>query len=155
MASVIHYKFKSAKDYDTFNFDGAGVPVWELKNEIIAAKKLGKSNDYELIISNAQNQQGTQLNNVELASLSFLDYTDDNQIIQRNASVLVRRVPAASKHRARPVPEYKTPYSQQSTSIANKLVSTKSSKEDEDARIQGMLQESTLHWDRNQEMPSQ
>lgn len=66
MASVIHYKFKSAKDYDTFNFDGAGVPVWELKSEIITAKKLGKSNDYELIISNAQNQQGIQLNKYQI-----------------------------------------------------------------------------------------
>lgn len=74
MASVIHYKFKSAKDYDTFCFDGAGVPVWELKNEIVAAKKLGKSNDYELIISNAQNQQGMQPNKGQIYSNLFIAF---------------------------------------------------------------------------------
>ena len=61
MSSLIHYKFKSAKDYDTYRFDGAGVPVWELKAEIVNAKKLGKSNDFDLIISNAQTNEGRKL----------------------------------------------------------------------------------------------
>ena len=56
--SAIHYKFKSAKDYDTYRFEGAGIPVWDLKNEIIRAKKLEKSQDFDLVISNAQTNEG-------------------------------------------------------------------------------------------------
>lgn len=56
--SAIHYKFRSAKDYDSYRFDGAGIPVWELKNEIIEAKKLNKSDDFDLVITNAQTNHG-------------------------------------------------------------------------------------------------
>lgn len=59
MSSFIHYKFKSAKDFDTYRFEGAGVPVWELKQEIVAAKKLGKGLDFDLVIINAQTNEGT------------------------------------------------------------------------------------------------
>ena len=59
MSAAIHYKLKSAKDYDTYRFDGAGIPVWELKNEIIERKKLGKSDDFDLVILNAQTNEGT------------------------------------------------------------------------------------------------
>ena len=58
--SSIHYKFRALKDYDTYSFEGAGIPVWELKQEIIAAKKLNRANDFDLIISNAQTNQGIQ-----------------------------------------------------------------------------------------------
>ena len=58
MSSFIHYRFKSAKDYDTYKFEGAGVPVWELKQEIIQAKRLGKGMDFDLAISNAQTNEG-------------------------------------------------------------------------------------------------
>ena len=58
--SSIHYKFRSLKDYDTYTFEGAGVPVWELKQEIISAKKLNRANDFDLIISNAQTNQGNK-----------------------------------------------------------------------------------------------
>lgn len=58
MSSVIYYKFRSAREYDVFRFEGASVPVWELKAEIVAAKKLPKTNDYDLIISNAQTNIG-------------------------------------------------------------------------------------------------
>ncbi len=56
--SHIFYKFKSAKDYDTYRFEGGGIPVWELKREIVLAKKLGKSNDFDLILTNAQTNEG-------------------------------------------------------------------------------------------------
>lgn len=59
--SHIFYKFKSAKDYDAYKFEGAGIPVWELKREIVQAKKLGKTNDFDLILTNAQNNEGTWL----------------------------------------------------------------------------------------------
>ena len=36
------------------------MPVWELKQEIISAKKLNRANDFDLIISNAQTNQGNK-----------------------------------------------------------------------------------------------
>ena len=80
MSSIIHYKFRSAKEFDSYHFEGAGIPVWQLKVEIIENKKLEKSTDFDLVISNAQTN---------------VDYTDDSQIISRNTSVVVRRVPVA------------------------------------------------------------
>lgn len=68
--SAIHYKFKSAKDYDTYRFEGAGIPVWDLKNEIIRAKKLEKSQDFDLVISNAQTNEGMIL----IHTFSFDNY---------------------------------------------------------------------------------
>ena len=56
--SHIFYKFKSAKDYDAYKFEGAGIPVWELKREIVQAKRLGKSTDFDLILTNAQSNDG-------------------------------------------------------------------------------------------------
>jgi len=56
--SVIRYRFKSSKDFDTITFEGNGIHVWELKDEIIAAKKLARSADFDLVISNAQSSEG-------------------------------------------------------------------------------------------------
>jgi hypothetical protein len=58
--SVIYYKFKAAKDsdYDVFTFDGQGATVFDVKREIIRAKKLGKGTDFDLAIYNAQTDEG-------------------------------------------------------------------------------------------------
>jgi hypothetical protein len=53
----VHYKFKSAKDYDTVTFDGAFISVAELKREIIAQKKL-TANGNDLLLENAQTTEG-------------------------------------------------------------------------------------------------
>jgi DWNN domain len=57
--SVIRYRFKSAKDFDTLTFDGPSLHVWEVKDEIIVAKKLQKSLDFDLVLTNAQTNEGT------------------------------------------------------------------------------------------------
>ncbi|RUP43089.1 brain my038 protein [Jimgerdemannia flammicorona] len=61
--SVVYYKFKSAKDsdYDLYTFDGTGTSVFDLKKEIITAKKLGKGTDFDLAIYNAQTDEGSVL----------------------------------------------------------------------------------------------
>lgn len=59
--SLIFYKFKSAKDFDSYKFDGAGIPAWELKREIVQAKRLGKTNDFDLILTNATTNEGMLL----------------------------------------------------------------------------------------------
>ncbi|KAL0088194.1 DWNN domain-containing protein [Phycomyces blakesleeanus] len=80
--SVIYYKFKAAKDsdYDFFTFDGAGATVFDVKREIIRAKKLGKGTDFDLAIYNAQTDE---------------EYKDDVFLVPRNTSVIVRRLPAS------------------------------------------------------------
>lgn len=59
--SIIRYRFKSSKDFDSITFEGNGIHVWELKDEIISAKKLARSADFDLIISNAQSNEGKYL----------------------------------------------------------------------------------------------
>jgi protein MPE1 len=60
--SVVYYKFKAAKDqdFDVYTFDGAGTSVFDLKREIIRAKKLGKGTDFDLAIYNSQSNEGKQ-----------------------------------------------------------------------------------------------
>lgn len=78
--SVVFYKFKSAKEFDSATFDGTGISVFDLKREIIIKKKLGKGLDFDLHLYNAQNENE--------------EYTDDQMMITRNSSVLVKRNPA-------------------------------------------------------------
>ncbi|KAI8050637.1 DWNN domain-containing protein [Gilbertella persicaria] len=80
--SVIYYKLRSAKDsdYDVFTFDGPGATVFDLKREIIRAKKFGKGTDFDLAVYNAQTDE---------------EYKDDMFVVPRNTSVIVRRLPAA------------------------------------------------------------
>ena len=58
MSSVVHYKFKSSKDYDTVSFDGAYISAGDLKRSIIQQQKLGKATDFDLQITNAQTNDG-------------------------------------------------------------------------------------------------
>lgn len=56
----VHYKFKSAKDFSTINFDGSYISVGDLKRAIVEQKKLGKSiENFDLQITNAQTNEGT------------------------------------------------------------------------------------------------
>ena len=56
--SHIHYKYKSCKDYDIITFDGLHISLADLKKAIIQRKKLIKSTDFDLEITNAQTQEG-------------------------------------------------------------------------------------------------
>ena len=56
--SVIHYKFKSSKDYDSVTFDGLALPLGDLKLQIVQQKKLGKVTDFDLVVTNAQTNEG-------------------------------------------------------------------------------------------------
>ncbi|CEP07044.1 hypothetical protein [Parasitella parasitica] len=80
--SVIYYKLRSAKDsdYDVFTFDGPGATVFDLKREIIRAKKFGKGTEFDIAVYNAQTDE---------------EYKDDVFVVPRNTSVIVRRLPAA------------------------------------------------------------
>lgn len=55
----VHYKFKSALEYDTVTFDGLHISVKDLKNAIIQQKRIGRSTDFDLQVTNAQTKEGT------------------------------------------------------------------------------------------------
>ncbi|CAM9167955.1 unnamed protein product [Bubo scandiacus] len=73
----VHYKFSSLLQYDTVTFSGLHISLGDLKRHIMGRQKL-KVTNCELQISNAQTGE---------------EYTDDNTLIPKNSSVIVRRVP--------------------------------------------------------------
>lgn len=75
----IHFKFKSAKEFDTVTFAGTVIRVLDLKKAIIEKKKLNKGLDFDLVITDAQNGKV---------------YDDENMQLPRNTSVTVKRIPS-------------------------------------------------------------
>lgn len=55
----VHYKFKSALDFDTITFDGLHISVADLKKSIVHQKRIGKTMDFDLHITNAQTKEGS------------------------------------------------------------------------------------------------
>ncbi|VEN43520.1 unnamed protein product [Callosobruchus maculatus] len=78
----VHYKFKSALEYDTVTFDGLHISVKDLKNAIIQQKRIGKSTDFDLQVTNAQTKEV---------------YVDDNVLIPKNTSLLIARIPVTAQ----------------------------------------------------------
>ncbi|XP_037902922.1 E3 ubiquitin-protein ligase RBBP6 isoform X2 [Hermetia illucens] len=76
----VHYKFKSALNSDTVTFDGLHISVGDLKKAIIHQKRLGKTVDFDLQITNAQTKE---------------EYSDNNTLIPKNTSLIVARIPLA------------------------------------------------------------
>eukprot|EP00111_Clytia_hemisphaerica_P004788 TCONS_00013764-protein len=76
--SSIHYKFRSSLEYDTITFDGQAVSLSELREAIMKQKKIAQSPNYTLEIINAQTKEV---------------YNTDESMVQKNSSVVVRRVP--------------------------------------------------------------
>mgnify|MGYP000137021802 CR=1 FL=1 len=59
MSSAIHYRFKTAKTWDTITFEGGVLSVIDLKRGIVSQKKLGKTaTDFDLLLTNAQTGEG-------------------------------------------------------------------------------------------------
>lgn len=54
----VHYKFKSGKEAHTITFDSLHISVGELKKAIMQQRKIGKSADLDLEITNAQTKEG-------------------------------------------------------------------------------------------------
>lgn len=77
----VHYKFKSSLEYDTVTFDGLHISVGDLKKSILQQKKIGRSADFDLQVTNAQTKEV---------------YEKDDDLIPKNTSVIVCRVPVAS-----------------------------------------------------------
>lgn len=54
----VHYKFKNSSDYNTVTFDGVHISVGDLKRAIVQQKKVGKSPDCDLQITDAESKKG-------------------------------------------------------------------------------------------------
>ncbi|XP_068271214.1 E3 ubiquitin-protein ligase RBBP6-like [Nyctibius grandis] len=75
--SCIQYKFFSKLNYGTVTFNGPHICLGDLKRQIMAREKL-KAANCDLQITNAQTKE---------------EYTDENALILKNSSVIVRRIP--------------------------------------------------------------
>ncbi|XP_073132901.1 E3 ubiquitin ligase PARAQUAT TOLERANCE 3-like [Henckelia pumila] len=80
---AVHYKFKSAKDYDSVVIDGNFIAVGNLKEKIFELKHLGRGTDFDLVVTNAQTNE---------------EYLDEGTLIPKNTSVLIRRVPGRPRN---------------------------------------------------------
>ncbi|GAM85660.1 hypothetical protein ANO11243_036670 [Dothideomycetidae sp. 11243] len=80
MSSAVFFKFKSQKEPQRVTFDGTGISVFELKRDIISISRLGDGTDFDLAISNPDNNE---------------EYDDDTVIVSRGTTVVARRLPAS------------------------------------------------------------
>mmetsp|Transcript_34593 Transcript_34593/g.44413 ORF Transcript_34593/g.44413 Transcript_34593/m.44413 type:complete len:192 (+) Transcript_34593:51-626(+) len=80
MTSTIKFKFKSAKDFDAVSFSGMGVRLFDLKRLIVEKRQMKKGLDFDLQLTNSTNGEV---------------YRDEDQLISKNTSVVVKRVPAS------------------------------------------------------------
>jgi len=78
--SHVHYKFQSNNEHDSIVFDGLGISLTELRTSILAKSKLAQSADFNIQITNAQTKEV---------------YKNDSDIIPKNTSVTITRVPVA------------------------------------------------------------
>ena len=74
----VRFKFKNDLDYQPIPCDGYHISVRDLKKTIIRKKKFGKVTDFDLIVSNSQTNQ---------------TYTDDDELISKNTTLVIQRAP--------------------------------------------------------------
>lgn len=78
MGSCIYYKFKSYKDFSAVTFEGIGLPLWELKYEIVSQRKMN-SKDFDLLFFDEETNE---------------QLLDEYVQIPRNSHIIVQRIPA-------------------------------------------------------------
>lgn len=102
--AVIYYRFRFQKPEHvaTIKFDGTGMTVFELKRDIITANSLIHSNDIDLILYLSENIQSTSnwtTKGSHIDTNGDRELDDDNEVIPRSSTVLVRRTMASAKNR--------------------------------------------------------
>ncbi len=130
MMSIIRYKYKADRDFESVQFEGMSCSLGELKRLIVEKSSRSGTHhprdDYDLIISNATTHEGqlffieSLIYFIENFGL-YLEYKDNSDMIPRNTSVVVAR-------RIRGIFESLTPSSNQrpivsSDDIVNESVS--------------------------------
>ncbi|XP_017768418.1 PREDICTED: E3 ubiquitin-protein ligase RBBP6 isoform X2 [Nicrophorus vespilloides] len=132
----VHYKFKSALEYDTITFDGLHISVKDLKNAIVQQKRIGKNTDFDLQVTNAQTKEV---------------YEDDQTLIPKNTSLLIARIPLAVQSKSKTWEGYGndtnlTPRNDEGGPAA-KAVDLSSLDASEDDKIRAMMSQSTQDYD--------
>lgn len=172
----VHYKFKSALDFETISFDGLHISVADLKKEIINKKKLGKTQDFDLQITNAQTKQG-----IHSAFFSFsinffsphcemkfiiiafdipiqyskrLEYGEDSCLIPKNTSLIIARVPLTTRQTKKSWDPGMDKANASASARANKSVDSQAGNIDlttmngtEEEKIKAMVKQSTMDYD--------
>jgi hypothetical protein len=119
--SIIRYRYKADKNFESVKIDGMSCSLGELKRLIAAKSSRPGTNqikhDYDLIISNANTHEGlssdTRCSCVVIGPMFvLLEYKDNSDLIPRNASVIVAR-------RIRGTSEALTPYSNQKPVVSS------------------------------------
>lgn len=54
----VYFKFKSAKEFNSLPIEGQFISIGNLKERIFESKHLGRGNDFDLVVSNAQTNEG-------------------------------------------------------------------------------------------------
>ncbi|CAN4087492.1 unnamed protein product [Withania somnifera] len=75
---AVYFKYKSALHYDSIPIVHPFISVANLKLSIFLSKRYGKGKDFDILITNSQTNR---------------DYVDQDTLIPKNTSVLIRRVP--------------------------------------------------------------
>ncbi|XP_024400814.1 E3 ubiquitin ligase PARAQUAT TOLERANCE 3 [Physcomitrium patens] len=100
---AIHFKFRSAVEYDSIDIDGPFISIGSLKEKIVEHKNLGMATDFDLLITNAQTAE---------------EYSEDSFLLPKNTSVIIKRVPASRLKPVVRVQEQPNSYSLTADSVA-------------------------------------
>ncbi|MCO5591097.1 hypothetical protein L7F22_045074 [Adiantum nelumboides] len=76
---AVHFKFRSAVAFDSIRVEGSGITVANLKDKIVEQKNLGRSRNFDLVITNAESGE---------------EYMEDSFLVPKNTSLIIKRVPA-------------------------------------------------------------
>lgn len=158
----VHYKFKSALEYDTVTFDGLHISVKDLKKAIVHQKRIGKTTDFDLQVTNAQTKEGMLPKNINIFYLIILFllfffwivYNDENALIPKNTSLVIARVPLAAQTKGKPWEGYGSQGQQAAAGSARpedgtlcKAVDLTQLDASEEDKIRAMMTQSTLDYD--------
>ncbi|XP_055916777.1 E3 ubiquitin-protein ligase RBBP6 isoform X2 [Eupeodes corollae] len=129
----VHYKFKSSLDFDTITFDGLHISVNDFRKAVVQQKRLGKTNDFELQITNAQTKE---------------EYQNDNDLIPKNTSLIISRIPQISKKsRDTSSQPQNTPVVSHVPKFDSNTLDLSQMNASEEDKIQAMMAQSTVDYD--------
>lgn len=78
MSSSVHFRFKSAREFETLSFEGDFLKVADLKVAIVERKKLNFGEGFDLEISDASTKDG---------KLTLFDLCANGNFLSRNSTV--------------------------------------------------------------------
>lgn len=153
----VYYKFNSELNYSYVEFDGLHIAVSDLKKAILHQKRLGKTADFDLLVSAPSSV-------IEASSFIFADisyslqisnaqtkeeYKEEKCLIPKNTSLIVARIPLSNQNKkswdiaARNSVE-RAPQNPSAENINHDITRMNGT---EDDKIQAMMMQSTVDYD--------